>query len=305
MKSKSLLNYMGALVFVTLIVMFALKLAPIVSEASELSIAGFETADLDTRKVSTYDVTVPETTSQDLVLSGSTGTEPATLSLDNGISTFSIIGSDGRERITNTKAVPFRYIAYIRTNWPNGDQTIGTAWLCGPSAMMTSAHCVYDSARGGYAKSIRVWPARNGSASPFDSYAVKSVHIAREWKTTGQQKYDFALMNLKTAIGNRLGYFGVRYKKGASAYDGKHIAIAGYPGEHQYQLWKMGGSVSESTASMLYYKVDTTGGQSGSPVYCRVPSEYYAIGIHGYGGTSQNAGVRITRKMFYWIKNKR
>lgn len=277
----------------------------LISDAAELVISRFETADLDTQKISSYDISMPEASSENLAMAGSTGTEPSSLSFDNDISTYSIIGNDERERITNTKTIPFRYIAYIRTTWPNGEQTLGTAWLCGPSAMMTSAHCVYNASRGGYARSIRVWPGKNGSVFPFDSYAIKSVHITREWKLTSDQNYDFALMNLKTAIGIKLGYFGVRYAKGATTYTGKHIAVAGYPGEYQGQLWKMSGSVSQSTDSLLYYKIDTTAGQSGSPVYRKDSSEFYAIGIHGYGSSEKNIGVRITRKIFYWIKNKR
>ena len=71
----------------------------------------------------------------------------------------------------------------------------------------------------------------------------------------------------------------------------------------------MNGTISASDKNMAYYKMDTFGGQSGSPVFvpnrgacgpCGAAIHSYGVGLPGPGAT-RNAGPRITKSKFNLI----
>jgi len=97
-----------------------------------------------------------------------------------------------------------------------------------------------------------------------------------------------------------VGYFGVDY---STPSGNTAVVICGYPFEKNYQMWGMGGPIQNITTYEYYYEIDTTGGQSGSPI---IRPDYVGngvygsvLGIHtGYGGDfAKNRGVRITQSV--------
>lgn len=51
----------------------------------------------------------------------------------------------------------------------------------------------------------------------------------------------------------------------------------------------------------MYYKMDSTGGQSGSPIYKANNGNYYVIGIHTRGSSSRNIGRYIDKEVYDFI----
>src|SRR3712207_9024886 len=73
-----------------------------------------------------------------------------------------------------------------------------------------------------------------------------------------------------------------------------NVDITGYPGEKRRQMWKMNGHIEESFPNKIRYVIDTTGGQSGCPVYLK-NGGYKSIAINTNGGYTCNKATRITK----------
>ena len=186
--------------------------------------------------------------------------------------------TDERIRITNTSVFPYSAICYLRTVWPNGSDTVGTAWMYGPKVAMTAGHCVYDSSRGGWAVSIEIHPGINGSTTNSSGYIASVIHTDKKYSSSENENYDWGLLEFTTDIGNKTGYFGAQYY--ASSQVGKSITITGYPGEKNKQMWTESGTVAGWGTSRISYMIDTTPGQSGSPVYEYSSNNYRSMAIH-------------------------
>lgn len=218
-----------------------------------------------------------------------------------------IIGSDNRIRVTSTTSFPYRAIAYLESYWPDGTTTIGTAWMISLDAAATAGHCVYDSERGGWADNITIWPGYNDGTAPYGSATVTTMHTSTNYISSEDRNYDYGVLELKTSIGNTVGYFGFRWQ--SASYTGSSATVTGYPGKSlQGQMWKMAGNITSCTSTRLEYQIDTTGGQSGSPVYYYTSdSGYVAIGIHTaeYLNKDYNLGTRITEYMYNFFNEFR
>lgn len=94
---------------------------------------------------------------------------------------------------------------------------------------------------------------------------------------------------------------------------GNSIEVIGYPGEKDGRLYKMRGSINKITSInggnqiVMYTDIDTTGGQSGSPVY-KITSagDYELVGIHvAYINKHDgNFATLITKELKDWLINK-
>lgn len=221
---------------------------------------------------------------------------------DNAMQPDSIIGEDGRSRVVTTTAFPYRAICFITIKWSDGATAYGTAWMYYDNIAITAGHCVYSSDHGGWASSIEVRPAANGSSSPYGIVYATTLHTATKWTEDANWEYDYGLIELSSNIGTTTGYFGTSWT--ILSLKGTSITITGYPGEYDRQMWTMSGTVSSSATRKVYYSIDTTAGQSGSPVY---KSDNRVIAIHAYGsGTSStNSGTRITSGVFNFFNSFR
>lgn len=94
---------------------------------------------------------------------------------------------------------------------------------------------------------------------------------------------------------------------------GSTIEVIGYPGEKESRLYRMQGTIHDTTKYsggkdiMLYNDLDTTGGQSGSPVF-KITSygTYELVGIHVAYISAQgvNFATSITKELKDWLINK-
>lgn len=217
----------------------------------------------------------------------------------------SLVGSDNRSHITST-AHPFSAICYITSYWPNGSSTGGTAWMYWDDIAITAGHCVYNKSCGGWATSIIVKPCANGSNNPYGTVYARHLHSGSQWTDNSNPYYDYGVIELTAKIGNDTGWFGTLTR--TKTFKNSDITIVGYPGEYYRQMWGMSGKVKRNTIHKIYYDIDTTPGQSGSPVY-QYNSEYgyVAIAIHTNGSSSitTNSGTRITKDLFDYFASFR
>ncbi len=222
----------------------------------------------------------------------------------NDASTYSLIGKDNRTKVEDTEEFPYSAICYIEIDWPDGSTSLGTAWMIYSDIAITAGHCVYSSKHGGWAENIKLWPGKDGYGfwnNPYGTTETTSLHTASQWTASEDEEYDWAVLELEDNIGDKTGWFGFGWT--SADLTGTEVTISGYPGEHQYYQYKMTDEITRCTANKLYYNVlDTTGGQSGSPIYT---SGNVAYGIHCYGLNSngENSGTRITEWRYNYFKS--
>lgn len=294
------------------VVMFAGLTCKKVYAEENLSVDGFCEYNMSSKVEKLFDVSIPESSPDELILEGAEGEEPESsdMTSSGGITTFSIIGDDERYQGKDTTLKPNRWIARTVTYWSDGSTLPGTAWMYGPSAAVTAAHCIYDESKGGYAEKIAVYPAYNNGKKPYGSYKAAKVSIIKRYKNEkkekAREKYDIGIIKLSSAVGKKTGYFSIRCNN--KSYKGQSVYIAGYPKE-KTGLWKMEGKILKYENNKFYYQIDTSDGQSGSPVYYGSGSKRYCIGVHTSGTSNRidgyNSGVKITKTYYYWLKNRR
>lgn len=208
-----------------------------------------------------------------------------------------IIGSDNRVRITDTTTFPNSAICYMEIKFPDDDGLyVGTAWMYGNSVAMTAGHCVYDADLGGWAEWVRIYPGSNGGTSPYGVYYASVLHTDTKYVESENSNYDWGLLEFTSNIGGSTGYFGASWT--TSSLVGTSIVVRGYPAEKGAQMWSMSGSIAASGTYKLSYYIDTTGGQSGSPVY-KNDGNYRCVGIHtNYNSLGYNQAERIDESLF-------
>jgi V8-like Glu-specific endopeptidase len=216
-----------------------------------------------------------------------------------------VLGPDGRTRVTATTAYPASAIGHIvYTDW-DGRTFVCTGWLIDANTVLTAGHCIYDveAPADGTLQAATFYPGRDGDVAPFGGCDAVTVFSPDEWKSIGDWKHDWGLMQLDCRIGDVVGWFGLTSVPGRNSLTEQAIVIQGYPGEQPGTQWTQAGTVQRSEPLTMHYRLDTTGGQSGSPVFSAsgIPGELCggpcSIGIHAYsaaGTPLTNSGTRLT-----------
>ena len=102
---------------------------------------------------------------------------------------------------------------------------------------------------------------------------------------------DYAIIVLDLPAGSTSSEgFGYNVISPDSEVTDRLVSIMGYPGEKpQGTMWTSGGTISKVDTSKLYYRIDTTGGQSGSPIYTWWSGYWTLVGIHTIGDCASKA----------------
>lgn len=216
-----------------------------------------------------------------------------------------VIGGDGRAQVHTTTAYPYRAVAKLVIVWPNGDSDGCTGWFIGPRVVATAGHCVYTHNHGtGWAKSIKVYPGRDGSDKPYNYSNGKRFFTVKGWKNSEYKNYDYGAVQMYSALGNTVGWFGF-HTDSAGDLDEKNVRITGYPGDKPFAtMWTDVDKTKKVWSKRVFYRVDTQNGESGAPVYHSHGSCYpcsMAIHTYGVGGDpldDYNSGTRITGSVF-------
>lgn len=213
-----------------------------------------------------------------------------------------VIGKDDRQKIADTTKYPWRTICKLYMTFPNGSQYIGSGTLIASKYVLTAGHCVYSKADGGWAKSIQVIPGLNGTYKPYGSAWAARLRTYTGWTSNENSDHDFALITLKTNIGDSTGWLGYAYYSNINGVTGN---LSGYPGDLSNGLCQYYhyGPILSSTQYRVYYKIDTYGGQSGSGVYRIAGGNRYVFAVHTTGYATQNGGTRIDKNKFDSIKS--
>ncbi len=220
--------------------------------------------------------------------------------------TESVIGKDDRVRINRTNYYPWRAICSLLITSKSGRRYLGTGWFIAPGTVITAGHCVYLHNDGGWAKSIKVMPGRNGNQLPYGSVDATHLRSVTGWTIGRNHEYDYGAIILPSnkKLGARTGWFGF-CSLSDETLRSKFLNLSGYPGDKPYGTqWYHGRGVKALKPRKIYYQIDTFGGQSGSPVWYYKNGCRYAVGIHAYGkgSYSANSATRIAPGVFKQLK---
>jgi glutamyl endopeptidase len=228
---------------------------------------------------------------------------PVSSPLDEG-DFKTILGRDQRVRVNPTTIFPARATALV-----SSEVGTCTGWLFGPDLVVTAGHCVHSGGPfGDWYSDIRVYPGRNGSASPYGSCSARRLYSVLGWTDSSDEQYDYGAIKLSCTAGNSVGWFGVFWQ--TASLNGVQTTVAGYPGDKPLTQWKSTGPIGISQTRQVFYQMDTAPGESGAPVYQQrragspACSGACVLAIHTQGlhGTrphsNNNHGTRITQDVF-------
>lgn len=227
--------------------------------------------------------------------------EPAT----GKVGRETIIGTDQRVRVNPTTTYPARAAALITFSTGSGS-ALCTGWFINANTLATAGHCVHRGSGGGAGfygvGSFRVYPGRNGNASPYGSCTAKTLFTVNGWANGANEEYDYGAIKLNCSIGNTTGWYGFFT---SASLNNLPTTIQGYPGDKPLTQWKSTDRVRATSPRQVFYQNDTFGGMSGSPVYynrsgCGICSmAIHAYGTHGLSPHSNNNhGTRINQEVF-------
>ncbi|MDP1989843.1 MAG: CFI-box-CTERM domain-containing protein [Syntrophales bacterium] len=226
-----------------------------------------------------------------------------------------VVGADDRIRVIDTETYPWNTVGFIGNTYPSGNSYRGSGAIVSPYMVLTAGHMVYNwDTEGGYASEIVFFPGQTQTVEggtrirPYGQFTTASRETnsnyidALKTNPSDQFRYDYATVFFNTSFAS-VGittYMPVVFS--ISPPIGDIINLAGYPGSvkgetNSQAMWQSSGDVTSVTDRILYYNADTTGGNSGGPVWQLTSGLRRIIAVHvvstpgGCRLVSQNQGV--------------
>lgn len=221
-------------------------------------------------------------------------------------------GSDERTRVNDTNAFPHRLIAFLslETSAPNGnlEPARATGFLAGPYVALTNGHVVWDDVRRQFARNLVIAPGQSGApgggaSRPFGTRAAVRLATNPGWVETAKIQYDYGAAFFDTPFAGISTYMPLAFDVAPAA--GSQVRVAGYPntvkGSATQDQWVASDKVVTVQSRLLRYRVDTSNGNSGSPVWQVLGGgQVRTIAIHSTGDTTNNgnSGARLVSDNF-------
>ncbi len=278
----------------------------------ENSEEGFKVIEKNLETGETRTIIIPDMCSTEEEMKQSSSKNTASeLALNVLKGTRVVFGDDSRIRVglEDTNMLPFSPIGMLRGRL-EGDPgySSATAFMVGPDTAVTAAHNFYYI-DGRYLKDITFTPGKNGYSAPFGMTSVEGfVYYPQQWADSFDREYDWAVFKTSSDIGNSCGWLG--FMKATNLELENQLAVlSGYPTMYTKQdgygeQWFTEDRILLASDLQIYYQMDTSGGNSGSPLI-RYIDDFYVVGINSReypsGDPSFNAGARINEDFYNMI----
>jgi VWFA-related protein len=193
-----------------------------------------------------------------------------------GVTGKSVIGGrDGRQRITATQSFPFNVISYLSFNTSRGGSR-ATGFLVSPYMVLTNGHVIWDEDAGQFVTDLEIAPgqtqASTGGRVERPHGTRRAVRFATNagWVETHRIEFDYSAAFFDTPFSGISTFMPLVFD--AAPGRGGIVNVAGFPKEigndgDSQALWHDDDVVEAVQGRVLRHKADTTGGNSGSPVW--------------------------------------
>lgn len=223
-----------------------------------------------------------------------------------------VFGNDGRNLHTPTNVFPNRAVCRLVVTYPltpSGQSWVGTGYLIGSRHVLTAGHVLHKADEGGWSQTIRVIPGCDGNTWWFGSELLTWPNFRQRsvagWSEDQDIDYDYGLITLNTGFPT-LGSFGLLHMD-SDTLESSNGSILGYPtargNPRGTQQFGMTGGITDSDSTLVYYGIDTSGGQSGAGVYRFWGGKRAVFAVHGGAyDDDENRGARITKARYDKIR---
>ncbi len=218
-----------------------------------------------------------------------------------------VLGNDDRVRVplSSVQIAPWYNVGFQSNTYPTNESFRCTAFAVTPNVALTNGHCVFNSGRGGYVTSARFTPGQfQASAGGSVIRPFGGPYNAVAWETNptyltdpaDAAAHDYAAMFFETGF-DTIGINTFVPLVFNAVPD--QVEIIGYPGTAQGQptqtMWTdTGAATIASDNRILTYVADSSGGNSGGPMWHWVNGSPRVVGIHAFGSTNFNGGPRLS-----------
>lgn len=217
-------------------------------------------------------------------------------------------GVDDRVPVDPATNNPWSGIVSLNIQAAHGGRYIGTGWLIAPRTVITAGHCVYLHDAGGWPTEITLSAGRNGSSHPYGKRVSSHFSAPSGWIDHSNRAEDYGVIFLDepfSPVRGETPFIFPFAAKDSGDLLGNVLNLSGYPGgdpltgKDGTNQYYHGRTASEVTDHTVGYDIDTSGGQSGSPVWLYNPSggTREVVGIHTNGFPYANSATRITIEM--------
>lgn len=212
------------------------------------------------------------------------------------------------------KAVGYIHVKLGTDDYGQEKWTFGTGFLEGENLLVTAGHLCYDSVDDGidwgWTEDLRFYPGAytddyGNQIYPYGEIQRQSITVASKWKNNGNEKYDWGVVTLKTAIGEETGILGKKWQ--SSSYKGTEVVMTGYPRvfgltDQIFYMYESSGSVRSNTTYILSCDYNSYYRASGSPI-C-IKDTAIVIGIQSRTDAQYSYAVRITEDLYDLLQEK-
>jgi V8-like Glu-specific endopeptidase len=217
---------------------------------------------------------------------------------------YAVIGpTDGRTQVLLTNRFPHSAVCHIERDFGDGRLGGCTAFLIGPTRLLTAGHCLVKTIKRNLKLPsrpvrIRVTPGRSSrGAGPFGSQWAKAWRPNPAYLKNPIPENDFGLIELAKPFSPSPGFFRLwcPTEDDLKVLRAKRLVhISGYPGDKPSGTqWEHAERLDKATARRLLYSVDTCPGHSGSPVWAfrRKGAAAEVIAVHTAGPKVHAGGI--------------
>ncbi len=199
--------------------------------------------------------------------------------------------------IDKTHEFPWSCICQLRMRWSNGASGIGTGTLIGKDVVLTAAHNLYHK-QYGRVETIDVIPGYSSGGGPFGTKQTSAFNYNDDFENDQSLKNDYGIIRLGSSFAGT-GFLGMGNLSNSDLSNAL-LNIAGYSeyGSYGDRLYFHSGGTTSYDQDSIQYNLDTEEGASGAPIFIRINSQIYVIGIHAEGYYSGNKAVRLNQRVY-------
>ena len=212
-----------------------------------------------------------------------------------------VLGADTRVRVTATTVYPWSAISYLGITFPGAGSYRGSGTLVGPYCVLTAGHMVYDDGSNQWVNYMLIAPGQRQDTPTGTVIRPYGTRNAVYWMSNTSYvagigfDYDYGAGLFSTPFTGFSAYMPIQFDLLPS-----YINLAGYPPgvlteTNSQGMWWSHSPLAGFTSRILRYTADTSGGNSGGPVWLYNSSTNLRrqAAVHVFGSNYYNGGCRL------------